>query len=161
MAGGDMYWEMGSTTTQLTEKQRACIRGVLDLKSAKEIARDLGLSHHSVEKHLKAVRKKLGARDTAEAARIFAAQERGTESPYYRLSDVQAVRSNALRPERPGHDYDDIHRLSRDPAFETRGAAYGHGSLKTIGLIILASLAMVAVLALLVAIAEGVKLLTS
>jgi len=134
---------------------------VLELKSAKEIGRDLGLSHHSVEKHLKAVRRKLGARDTTEAARIFAARERGTESPYYRLSDVPFPEPGQLQQEPLQNELAGNGRVLRDSAFEPRGAAYGHSSLKTIGLIILASLAMVAVLALLVAIAEGVKLLTS
>ncbi len=156
-----MHRGEGITAKELTAKQRECIQGILDLKAPKEIARELRVSHHTVEQHLKAVRRKLGARDTLEAARIFARQRNHTESPYYRLSDVQSGSDRPLNREWPGNDYDGIDRLHRDPVFETRGAAYGHSSLKTVGLIILASVALVAILALLVAIAEGVKLLTS
>ena len=38
---------------KLSPRQEACLRGVLELKSAKEIARDLGISPHAVEKHLR------------------------------------------------------------------------------------------------------------
>jgi len=150
-----------STVKALTNKQRQCIQGILDLKSAKEIARDLGTSRHAVEQHLKAVRKKFNTTDSFEAARRFAAQERASDSSYYDESDVQSNHVQQLQDHRLRNGHDRPSRMLRDSVFETRGAAYGHSSVKTIGLIILASVGLVATLALLVAIAEGVKLLTS
>ena len=44
---------------QLTERQRDCLQGFLERKTAKEIGRELGIGHHGVEQHLKAARKKL------------------------------------------------------------------------------------------------------
>jgi DNA-binding CsgD family transcriptional regulator len=46
---------------RLTERERVCLRQWLQHKSAKEIAGDLGISHHAVEKRLKMARTKLGA----------------------------------------------------------------------------------------------------
>lgn len=45
-------------------------------KSAKEIAVDLGISHHAVEKRLKMARTKLGATSSLEAARMLGEAER-------------------------------------------------------------------------------------
>ena len=71
--------------TLLTERQLACLQGVAQHKTAKEIAVELGISNHAVEKHLKVVRKKLGAETTLEALRIF---QRGTVEPQYAPSDL-------------------------------------------------------------------------
>jgi DNA-binding CsgD family transcriptional regulator len=78
----------GSATTILTARQAQCLRGVLELKSAKEIARDLGISPHAVEKHLRICREKFGVATSAEAARYFARQSRGNEFPHYDISDL-------------------------------------------------------------------------
>ena len=51
---------------QLTERQRDCLQGYLQRKTAKEIGRELGIGHHGVEQHLKAARKKLGAKPAKE-----------------------------------------------------------------------------------------------
>jgi hypothetical protein len=66
--------------------------GVLGLKSAKEIARDLGVSPHAVEKHLRAARGKLRVSTSAEAARIFAARYQGSDFPHSESSDLSALR---------------------------------------------------------------------
>lgn len=76
-------------TINLTDRQRQCLQGVLHLKSAKEIARDLGISAHAVEKHLRASRDKLGAQTSAEAARLFAADRRlRGENPHYGFTEL-------------------------------------------------------------------------
>jgi DNA-binding CsgD family transcriptional regulator len=59
----------------LTEREKVCLRQWLQHKSAKEIAADLGISHHAVEKRLKMARTKLGATSSLEAARMLADAE--------------------------------------------------------------------------------------
>ncbi|MGB7419441.1 MAG: LuxR C-terminal-related transcriptional regulator [Erythrobacter sp.] len=63
------------TTAKLTEREKDALRGWLDRKTAKEIAIDLGISHHAVEKRLKMARVKLGVGSSLEAARILAQAE--------------------------------------------------------------------------------------
>jgi DNA-binding CsgD family transcriptional regulator len=60
---------------RLTERERVCLRQWLQHKSAKEIAADLGISHHAVEKRLKMARTKLGATSSLEAARMLGEAE--------------------------------------------------------------------------------------
>jgi len=62
-------------TTRLTEREKEVLRAWLAHKSAKEIAIDLGISHHAVEKRLKMARTKLGAGSSREAARMLAEAE--------------------------------------------------------------------------------------
>jgi DNA-binding CsgD family transcriptional regulator len=57
--------------SRLTEREKVCLRQWLQHKSAKEIAADLGISHHAVEKRLKMARTKLGATSSLEAARML------------------------------------------------------------------------------------------
>ena len=61
--------------SRLTEREKICLRQWLDHKSAKEIAADLGISHHAVEKRLKLARTKLGATSSLEAARMLSQAE--------------------------------------------------------------------------------------
>ncbi|ABC62534.1 two-component signal transduction histidine kinase [Erythrobacter litoralis HTCC2594] len=60
---------------KLTEREKVCLREWLQHKSAKEIAIDLGITHHAVEKRLKMARLKLNVGSSLEAARILAAYE--------------------------------------------------------------------------------------
>lgn len=57
---------------RLTAKERECLDRWLAHATAKEIALDLGISHHAVEKRLKSARQKLGVPTTLEAARLLA-----------------------------------------------------------------------------------------
>jgi DNA-binding CsgD family transcriptional regulator len=61
--------------SKLTEREKVCLRQWLQHKSAKEIAADLGISHHAVEKRLKMARTKLGATSSLEAARMLSEAE--------------------------------------------------------------------------------------
>jgi DNA-binding CsgD family transcriptional regulator len=61
--------------SRLTEREKVCLRQWLQHKSAKEIARDLGISNHAVEKRLKMARTKLGATSSLEAARMLGEAE--------------------------------------------------------------------------------------
>jgi DNA-binding CsgD family transcriptional regulator len=56
---------------RLTEREKVCLRLWLQHKSAKEIATDLAITHHAVEKRLKMARVKLGASSSREAARLL------------------------------------------------------------------------------------------
>ncbi|WP_435418231.1 helix-turn-helix transcriptional regulator [Parerythrobacter aurantius] len=60
---------------RLTENERICLRHWLQHKSAKEIAVELNISHHAVEKRLKTARTKLDVTSSIEAARMLAAGE--------------------------------------------------------------------------------------
>jgi DNA-binding CsgD family transcriptional regulator len=67
--------EASDPTTRLTEREKEALRLWLDHKSAKEIAIDLSISHHAVEKRLKMARTKLDAGSSLEAARMLAEAE--------------------------------------------------------------------------------------
>lgn len=60
---------------RLTQKERECLVRWLTHATAKEIALDLGITHHAVEKRLKSARQKLQVTTTLEAARQLAAVE--------------------------------------------------------------------------------------
>lgn len=64
---------------RLTEREKEVLRAWLNHKSAKEIAIDLGITHHAVEKRLKMARTKLDAGSSLEAARMLAAAEDASE----------------------------------------------------------------------------------
>jgi len=61
--------------SRLTEREKECLRLWLQHKTAKEIALDLGISHHAVEKRLKMARIKLDAGSSLEAARMLGEAE--------------------------------------------------------------------------------------
>src|SRR5688572_10088461 len=64
-----------NSLSRLTEREKVCLRQWLQHKSAKEIAADLGISHHAVEKRLKMARTKLCATSSLEAARMLGEAE--------------------------------------------------------------------------------------
>src|SRR4051794_39348910 len=64
-----------NSLSRLTEREKVCLRQWLQHKSAKEIAADLGISHHAVEKRLKMARTKLRATSSLEAARVLGEAE--------------------------------------------------------------------------------------
>jgi len=61
--------------SRLTEREKVCLRQWLQHRSAKEIAADLGITHHAVEKRLKIARIKLSATSSLEAARMLGEAE--------------------------------------------------------------------------------------
>jgi FixJ family two-component response regulator len=66
--------------SRLTEREKVCLRQWIQHKSAKEIAADLGISHHAVEKRLKMARTKLG--DVVLGSRSDAPRGRGYGQAY-------------------------------------------------------------------------------
>ena len=81
----------------LTDKQRACLRLVWRHRESKEIARELGISPHSVDGRIKTAMRRLGVEDRYEAARLLAEAETGgtDQPPVYGSSDMA---SPAFRP---------------------------------------------------------------
>jgi len=67
--------DKGDRLARLTEREKQCLRQWLHHKSAKEIAADLGISHHAVEKRLKMARIKLDATSSLHAARMLGEAE--------------------------------------------------------------------------------------
>lgn len=61
--------------SKLSSRQRECLRLALVRHGSKEIARELGISAHVVDKHIKAALKTLGVANRFEAARLLAAHE--------------------------------------------------------------------------------------
>jgi DNA-binding CsgD family transcriptional regulator len=150
--------QLGSS--RLSPRQKECLSGVLQLKSAKEIARELGISPHAVEKHLRICRQKYGVGTSAEAARLFASEQQGSDSPQCELSDL-AWQSNQR------HLGPALEQPVRPSMVEFEGS---HGALslehpltprQTLLTIAAVSLASIVGLLLLVACAEGIRSLVS
>lgn len=78
---------MTGAIDRLTEKQRVCLRMVWQHRESKEIARELGISPHSVDGRIKTAMRTLGVDDRYEAARLVVASE--TDQPLiYPPSDI-------------------------------------------------------------------------
>lgn len=66
---------------ELTDSQRECLRLVLAHMTSKQISRELGLSHHTVDQRLRFAIKTLGVTNRTEAALLLAEAE---DHPTYR-----------------------------------------------------------------------------
>ena len=67
----------GAALARLTANEKECLRRRLLPQTAKEMATDLGISPHAVEKRLKMARAKLGVSSSLAAARLLAGAEQG------------------------------------------------------------------------------------
>ena len=137
---------------KLTERQRQCLEGFLARKTAKQIGRELGITHHAVEQHLKAARKKFGATDTLGAARRYAARAYTTAEPYYAASEVSDSAAITQCGEQPRTG---LFRL-RDIATEEPGIIQALSTRQTLAAIGLSGIVMITILTLIVAVANGV-----
>ena len=76
---------MQAALARLTDNEKECLRRRLQQQTAKEMALELGVSPHAVEKRLKMARTKLGLSSSLEAARLLAAfdgyQQTGPRAP--------------------------------------------------------------------------------
>src|SRR6478752_2063210 len=76
---------MHAALARLTANEKECLRRRLQQQTAKEMALELGISPHAVEKRLKMARAKLGLSSSLEAARLLTAcegyQQTGPQSP--------------------------------------------------------------------------------
>ena len=144
--------EAGGQLPQLTDRQRQCLEGFLTRKTAKQIGRELGITHHAVEQHLKAARKKFGATDTLGAARRYAASAYTTAEPYYAASEVSDSAAITQCGEQPRTG---LFRL-RDIATEEPGIIQALSTRQTLAAIGLSGIVMITILTLIVAVANGV-----
>lgn len=69
--------------SRLTENEKQCLRRRLQQQTAKEMAIELGISPHAVEKRLKMARTKTGLGSSLEAARLLDALENGVGEKGY------------------------------------------------------------------------------
>jgi len=136
----------------LTERQRQCLEGFIARKTAKQIGRDLGITHHAVEQHLKAARRKLGAVDTLEAARRYAASAYTTVEPYYAASEVPAATAVEPCHSQPRQGT----FLLRDVTTDVPGLIQALSVRQTLIAIGICGVAMIIILSLIVAVANGV-----
>lgn len=86
---------------RLTDKQRQCLRLVVQRKSSKEIARELGIAKPTVDQRIASARQILGARNRDEAAIMFA---RSTETYDRVIYDSARVPSFEPLPESSGSE---------------------------------------------------------
>src|SRR5688572_20585546 len=82
--GANIDARMQAALARLTDNEKECLRRRLRQQTAKEMALELGVSPHAVEKRLKMARAKLGLSSSLEAARLLAAsdgyQQTGSQS---------------------------------------------------------------------------------
>lgn len=78
----------------LTYKERQCLAGWLARRTAKQIALDLGITYHAVEKRLKSARAKLGVRTSLDAALLFDAVEQYKRT----VSQSPEIASRLVKP---------------------------------------------------------------
>lgn len=71
---------MREALSRLTENEKLCLRRRLAPQTAKEMAIELGISPHAVEKRLKMARAKLGLSSSLAAARLLARVEADQQS---------------------------------------------------------------------------------
>jgi DNA-binding CsgD family transcriptional regulator len=60
---------------RLTDREKDCLRRLLRHQTAKEMAIDMGVSPHAIEKRLKMARTKLGVSSSLQASRLLAISE--------------------------------------------------------------------------------------
>ncbi|OYX05605.1 MAG: helix-turn-helix transcriptional regulator [Caulobacter vibrioides] len=105
---------------RLTERERECLRLVDRHMSSKEIARELGLSKHTVDWHLDKARRRLGASDRYDAARRMSDRAHQGPSPPPIASGSDPARlgeATSARSARGVEEGDPRERV--DPAFGT------------------------------------------
>jgi DNA-binding CsgD family transcriptional regulator len=94
--GATIDARMQAALGRLTDNEKECLRRRLQQQTAKEMALELGVSPHAVEKRLKMARTKLGLSSSLEAARLLAQTEEyqraGPQSPDLALNAPDAQR---------------------------------------------------------------------
>ncbi len=75
---------------RLTDREKDCLRRLQRHQTAKEMAIDMGISPHAIEKRLKMARAKLGVSSSLQASRLLAARE-GYQTPVPQPSDLDGT----------------------------------------------------------------------
>lgn len=83
---------------KLTDGQKECLRLVYRHMSSKDIARELGISPHSVDARLRSAIRALGVAARTDAALLLAAHEAGApyQSPVYQSPHVAAAAASVM-----------------------------------------------------------------
>ncbi|MCA1749583.1 MAG: helix-turn-helix transcriptional regulator [Parasphingopyxis sp.] len=82
----------------LSEEQRDCLRMVFEHMTSKDIARRLGISHHTVDQRIKTAMRLLDAPSRVEAARMLARHENRHRPLVYQSPEIESPPSD--RPDR-------------------------------------------------------------
>lgn len=100
--------------TLLGEGQRDCLRLVFQHRSSKQIARELGISSHTVDQRLKTAMRILRVGGRVEAAQILAAYEQGNlyQPLVHQSPDIAQSRTPAMML--PPIDYRELHPTDTD-----------------------------------------------
>lgn len=117
----------------LTDRQRDVVELVLQHQSSKEIARRLGISHHTVDQRVAAARKKFNAGSRAELARIYGQHRMICEEPLYQFPQVaepSVVGHEGQRdqPVEPVFTLSDVAHFQMTPPWQ--GASAKHAGLE-------------------------------
>lgn len=115
----------GSDADTLTEKQRAVLDLVLEHKSSKEIARNLGISPHTVDQRIATARRKLGASTRAELARRYARHRSAYEETTYQSSYVEVPGADEhpvdrVQPVGPVFTLEDVQPIQLDAPWQRK-----------------------------------------
>jgi DNA-binding CsgD family transcriptional regulator len=121
-----------ASASLLNERQKQCLRLVYDNLEAKEIAKRLSLSPHTVNEHLREARRILGVSRSLQAARILADAE-----GYERL----VPKPLGVVPEAP--PVDEAVEPREVPEAPVRGNRYQLSGLQRLGIVIGLALAVV------------------
>ncbi|MCW3798476.1 helix-turn-helix domain-containing protein [Sphingomonas sp. BN140010] len=135
----------------LTSRQMECLERFWQRKNAKEIALELGISHETVEIHLKRCRQRLNTATSIDAARmVFGDHEQVTVRPYYDPTGVSA--------------YDDPLQLGPDPtapksfwrAASEQDPINRFGAVATLAIVLTVAFASIGAVALLITASQGI-----
>lgn len=80
---------------RLTDREKDCLRRLQRHQTAKEMAIDMGISPHAIEKRLKMARAKLGVSSSLQASRLLAARE-GYQTTIPQPSDLDGTSTRRL-----------------------------------------------------------------
>ena len=100
---------------RLTTAERECLKRCLSHQTAKQMALDLGISPHAVEKRLKMARAKLGLSSSLEAAKLVELSERsgllGPHSPDLPPGDARPDEDGSVAAPRDETGWTKRHRV--------------------------------------------------
>ena len=122
---GDTVFAARNGIVQLTESQKRCLRLVLAHLTSKQIARELNLSPHTVDAHLKAAIRTLSAANRTEAALMLAEAEGEMASQplaYQSLAMVNARQSMVF----PAHGIAPADDVNYAELVQTKGEHNGN-----------------------------------
>ncbi|MCW3796511.1 helix-turn-helix domain-containing protein [Sphingomonas sp. BN140010] len=139
----------------LTSRQMECLERFWQRKNAKEIALELGISHETVEIHLKRCRQRLGTATSIDAARmVFGDHEQVTVRPYYDPTGI------------PAHD--DPLQLGPTPTAHTfwgvaseQAPINRFGAVATLAIVLAVAIVSIGAVALLITAGQGIVQLGS